>query len=89
MKLTDSKVKELEYNKEKNKWYKRKNGKIIQTYILKESCKNCGEPFIADIKVKGLYCDFFCQNSGKNNPMYGKKYITWDGTSKKYYIGRG
>jgi len=73
MKLTDNKILELEYNQIKKKWYKRKNGKITQTFILKNSCKNCGDPFLANIQVKGLYCNIFCQNSGKNNPMYGKK----------------
>jgi hypothetical protein len=71
MKLNDPKIKDLEYNEKKNKWYKRKNGKIIRTYFYKDSCKNCGEPFIGH--KKALFCDSFCQNSGKNNPMYGKK----------------
>lgn len=44
------------------------------TYVYKESCKNCGHPFLS-IKYSSKpkeYCCSKCANSGENNPMYGR-----------------
>ena len=42
-------------------------------YIEKDSCKNCGDPYLTHKHNPGDYCDFSCANSGENNPMYGKE----------------
>jgi hypothetical protein len=41
------------------------------SYIYEESCKNCGEPFLAVNSSKGKFCCLVCSNSGENNPQYG------------------
>ena len=40
-------------------------------YVYKESCKNCGEPFLGD--SNNIFCCCECQlNSGEYNPFFGK-----------------
>ena len=68
MKICWDNLEKLKYNKKVGKWY---NNNI--TFIYKDSCKNCGEPFLAQIYSKGLFCDSFCYiRSGENNPHFGK-----------------
>jgi len=57
MKICWDNLEELRYNKKTGKWYK---GKGPTTYIYKESCKNCGEPFLAQPHTKGKYCSNRC-----------------------------
>ena len=42
------------------------------TYVEREVCKVCGNPYLSQKKDNGLFCSHLCANSGKNNPMYGK-----------------
>jgi hypothetical protein len=53
---------------------KLKRGKYLDFVLLFyfESCKVCGEPFLFSNK-DGTSCSRSCSNSGKNNPMYGKR----------------
>jgi hypothetical protein len=54
-------------------------------YIYKESCINCGEPYLAQNRgYISSFCSVSCSTSGKNNPMYGiKRY----GSSNPSYRG--
>jgi len=52
-------------------------------YMYRESCKNCGEPFLAQPQSKAKFCDKSCKviyennkreyKSGKEHPLYGTK----------------
>lgn len=57
------------FNTKTNKWYK--NGKG-SGWILKESCKNCGEKYFTRYDSPSDFCSRSCKSVGKNNPMFGK-----------------
>ena len=62
------------YIESKNKWYKLSKSGNKMWYIKKEFCKNCGEPFLAQVGNKGEFCSTNCSNSGIYSPNYGKKH---------------
>jgi 5-methylcytosine-specific restriction endonuclease McrA len=66
MKICWDNLEKLTYNKKTGKWY---DNRYI-TYIYKDKCKNCGEPFLTN--SKGAYCCKSCSKTGKNNPFYGR-----------------
>ena len=41
------------------------------TYVEKEACKECGDPYLTSKHCPGLFCSLSCSVSGENNPMYG------------------
>jgi hypothetical protein len=67
MKICWDNLEGLRYDKNTGKWYKDVGNTI---YLYKESCKNCGEPFLG--KKDSEFCCLSCSTSGKNNGMYGK-----------------
>ena len=42
------------------------------TYIYKESCAKCGEPYLMRKDNDSKFCGVSCAHSGENSPMYGK-----------------
>ena len=60
--------------------YLTKNGYFIKgqdTYIYKEFCIKCGEPYLTIKSKQSIFCGHSCAISGKrvgkNHPMYGSK----------------
>lgn len=52
-----------------------KNGIFIKgtdSYVYKDTCVNCGNPYLIKKSRQSKFCSHLCTNSGKNNPMYGK-----------------
>ena len=66
MKINKQNLEKLEYRYDKGMW----QHKNYCFYIYKESCKNCGEPFLACKGNKGDFCSKSCANSAENNPKY-------------------
>ena len=71
MKICWDNLEKLEYRQDRGEW-QHKNQTVF--YVYKDSCKNCGEPFLTQKGRLGIYCNAFCSNSGKNHPMYNKKH---------------
>ena len=56
--------------------YLTRNGtfrKCNTTYIEKDSCKVCGEPYLSSKQGNTKFCSQSCANAGENNPAYGKR----------------
>jgi len=66
-------LEKLRYSKKTGKFYV--NNKII--YYYKTNCFNCGESFLG--QKNNIFCSNECSNSGKQNPMYGKKSPNYKG----------
>jgi NUMOD3 motif len=46
-----------------------------KTYIYRDRCKGCGEPFLKlHGNSKGEFCSRMCQVTGENNPFYNHKH---------------
>ena len=61
-----------------------RNGYFLKgtvTYIYKESCEKCRNPYLAEKRRNSKFCSFSCARSGKNHPMYGRKHTV--GSRKK------
>ena len=80
MKICWDNLERLRYSKKTGKLYKGSD-----TYIFKEGCLNCNNDFLMLNRnyIDGLYCSVSCKNkhippnnSGENNPMYGRKHTT-------------
>jgi hypothetical protein len=70
-------------NLERVRLSKRGNLKIGTTvYIEKDSCANCGQPYLAVDGKPIRFCSLSCAHSGKNHHMYGKTHSV---TTKKKY----
>lgn len=58
--------------------YLTRNGtfrKGTETYVYKESCTKCGEPFLAiKSNPNNIFCSNKCSNKGSNNPFYNRKH---------------
>jgi len=80
MKICWDNLEGLRYSKKTGKW--RGN----TTYIYKESCKNCGEPYLSAEKSTGDFCSLKCSSTGINNGMYGKEVIVTNETKQKMSI---
>lgn len=65
MKYNDNMI----FNEKKGKWYSKG---VHGSWILKESCKHCGEKYFTRYDKPSEYCSYSCARSGKGNPMYGK-----------------
>ena len=61
-------LEKIKYRPDREDW----EDKHRKFYVYRNSCKNCGFPFLAEKYSKGLFCDYLCANNGENNPMYGK-----------------
>ena len=71
MKICWDNLEDLRYNKKTGKWYKGKS-----TYIYKETCKNCREPFLS-YRNKEIYCCTECvYNRGFTHSIETKKRIS-------------
>jgi len=70
MKICWDNLEKLEYRYEKDAWQDKKWKAVF--YVYKNSCKTCGDPFLAQKYSKGIFCDNLCINKGKNNSFYGK-----------------
>jgi hypothetical protein len=77
MKICWDNLEGLRYDKNTGKWYK---GVGNTTYLYKESCKNCGEPFLAQPHTKGIYCCNRCQQH--NEPSFKGKSLSDDDKEK-------
>ena len=62
MKICWDNLEKLEYKN--GFWY---DNKRYHYYIYKDSCKNCGELFLAQKGSKGFFCNYFCVNKNKNH----------------------
>ena len=51
-------------------------GKGGATYIYKESCKECGEPYLTIRSRQSKFCSYSCAKSGENNSFFGKTHTT-------------
>ena len=47
--------------------------KGTSTHVYKESCTNCGEPYLTVKSIQSEFCGLSCAVSGENNPWYGKQ----------------
>ena len=70
MKICWDNLEKLEYRYDRSDWQDKKW--INNFYIYKDSCKNCGDPFLTQKGSKNIFCDVFCKNNGHNHPMFGK-----------------
>ena len=70
MKICWDNLEKLEYRYDRNAWQDKKWKHVF--YIYKDSCKNCGEPFLAQEGRKRRFCDHSCATSGEYHPFYGK-----------------
>jgi len=61
MKICWDNLEKLKYKQDKGGWF----NKTSVLYKYKESCKNCGDPFLAHIQSQGLYCDHLCVNGSR------------------------
>jgi 5-methylcytosine-specific restriction endonuclease McrA len=43
-----------------------------ETYVYKDFCAKCGEPYLAIKSRQSKFCSQSCSVGGKNNPNYGK-----------------
>jgi len=68
MKICWDNLEKLRYSKKTNKWYRG-----TSSYIYKEKCKGCGNPFLSAVSSIGNYCDNKCQLE-YSHPMKGKKH---------------
>jgi hypothetical protein len=68
MKICWDNLEKLRYSKRTKKWYS------PQPYIYKESCQNCGEPYLTRDDKNSIFCGYSCSRKEKNNPFYGKKH---------------
>lgn len=54
-----------------------KNGNFIKdnktVYVEKDSCKTCGDPYLANKQNPGIFCSYSCSSTGENNYNFGKK----------------
>lgn len=66
MKICWDNIEGLRYSKKTGKWYKKST-----TYVYKNACEYCGEPFLS-IKGINIFCSKSCSKMGKNNSFYGK-----------------
>ena len=71
MKICWDNLEKLEYRPDRNEWKDKRYTQVF--YVYKDSCKNCGEPFLVRKNKPGEFCDNFCGNHGEHNSMYGKK----------------
>ena len=70
MKICWDNLEELIYNKRTGKWYRRDvNGKIAATYLYKEKCKTCGDPFLHYISNRADFCCIRCASLRGNNSI--------------------
>lgn len=44
------------------------------TYVYKDSCSNCGEPYLTQKSIPRDFCCGSCAKTGENNSFYGKKH---------------
>jgi hypothetical protein len=78
MKICWDNLEGLRYNKRTGKWYKKK-----VSYCYKESCKNCGESYLASKNNKG-FCSRLCSQNKQYNSFYKKQHS--NETKKKISI---
>jgi len=69
MKICWDNLEKLEYKHNRGDWQDKKWK--VSFYIYKDSCKNCGEPFLSQKGNKGKFCNKSCSQSGNNNTNYG------------------
>jgi len=82
MKICWDNLEKLEYRPDRDIWI----DKNRNFYIYKDSCKTCGEPFLARKDCKGLFCDYSCirhSKETKNKISKGNKNKVFSDKHKK------
>ena len=67
MKICWDNLEKLEYRSDREEWQDKRWSFVF--YVYKNSCKTCGEPFLAQRRSKGEFCDKFCVRRSKETKL--------------------
>ena len=73
MKICWDNLEKLRYSKRTGKWYRGSS-----TFVYRECCKECSEPFLADYYANIKFCSVRCSQIGNSNSFYGKNHSEYN-----------